>query len=384
VFQHRGVPFFLLRFLLALRTWPQSALVLCSAVDIGLSPEPKCGVTLTDQLGRDYRTHRNPGLKGLSRHPDLFRSLACREGLRTHPVQITSGLTTCQVICYSTAMLFDADGAAKSVLFWAGGAATTVAGSWITSRFRVYEDARKAHHQDIKDRVLKHIHGRLMQPAIANAVYGRAAAVSVVRLARDPTEENQTEYEEVLLAGLPEFGLTKGADTVLLSDARQNHLPELVKQLYEFMAALENYAGQCQKWCLQIASQLVRESGLPAFPPLTRPGWNPYVMHHRIAVIIHQHISGMPAPELRMVETGGQWLLVSSGTNVAIGEKRQIETLLNIAHEFERSKAEQEQAELMQQLRHTLSRKYNTLVSDFEYAIASQRLLKQCNLVPFF
>jgi len=45
----------------------------------------------------------------------------------------------------------------NGLIYWFGGAATAVVGSWISSKSRVYHDARGKHHQELKQRVLEPI-----------------------------------------------------------------------------------------------------------------------------------------------------------------------------------------------------------------------------------
>ena len=43
---------------------------------------------------------------------------------------------------------------AKSLLIYVGGVVTTIFGSWVSGKLRVYDDSRKAHLDDIKQKVL--------------------------------------------------------------------------------------------------------------------------------------------------------------------------------------------------------------------------------------
>src|SRR5882672_9122092 len=47
------------------------------------------------------------------------------------------------------------------LLVWIGGVGSTVVGSWVASRIRVYDDNRKAHHDEIKQNVLMPLHDGL-------------------------------------------------------------------------------------------------------------------------------------------------------------------------------------------------------------------------------
>lgn len=275
------------------------------------------------------------------------------------------------------------------LLGWGGGIIATVIGAWVTSKIRVYEDSRKAHLEDIKERVLKPLHAGL-RGNFAKAILGFEPVVFVAQgQMRTPGDvgvtEQQARIDEALVPGFPGFAPTKSLDTVLLRDARRNHFRKLLNQFEHFMSEYDRYVSECHSWCKEIADTILTQSGLPPFPAVRSfvvPNF--YVMHNRLAIFVFKRIHGMTAPALRIEAVSSHWGLHDETATLAFGEDLRIERLRQGLDMLISSKAAQTQAEAQRQNLRKLQEGYNALISDLEYAIASRRLRKRCDLVPFF
>src|SRR5258706_9215594 len=88
----RGGPFLLLSVLLRWTTCPKASFEFLATGDVRIRPKAKCCLATTNQFGSFKRPRRNPSLKRLSRHSNLFRCLTGGERLRTHRMQDTASL----------------------------------------------------------------------------------------------------------------------------------------------------------------------------------------------------------------------------------------------------------------------------------------------------
>jgi hypothetical protein len=118
-----------------------------------------------------------------------------------------------------------AAGAAK-LLIWIGGIVTTIAGSWIASRIRVYEDSRNNHREELKQKVLEPL-----QEVLKNQFVDPSFSVEWDEQRYDPTvraHEQPVTMGPVLFVSDPGLTASVLCEPALAEDARQNHHKELM------------------------------------------------------------------------------------------------------------------------------------------------------------
>jgi hypothetical protein len=274
------------------------------------------------------------------------------------------------------------------VLFGIGGVLATIVGSWITSKIRVYHDNRKAHLEDLKEQVLKPMR-RGLDEKFREVISGEQPIVFVVRGAREVFEkarvtEPQAVEEEYLATAFPNLGLFAGVDWALLRDASKNHFRKLRQQADNFLRECRVYADECESWSRKMADAILAESCLGAFPKWgAGPNEHCYVMHNRLAIFVFKRLFGISAPALRVAAAvNNYWGLHGENATLAVGERQQIEKLEEILNRFLESEADH--ATVLRSKLTKLQESSMALSAELDLAIASRRLRKRCDLVPFF
>jgi hypothetical protein len=157
------------------------------------------------------------------------------------------------------------------LLAFIGGVVSTVVGSWISSKIRVYHDNRKAHRDELKEKVLGPLGScldetfvplvTLVQPAVATR-WNESSFTT-----RAPSTEPQTRSQLTLEAVNPWLEFKAAVDRVLYEDARKKHFAELLTRAEEFASAWKEYAEHVCQWVQEMSQQLSRTSGLPPWQP---------------------------------------------------------------------------------------------------------------------
>jgi len=273
------------------------------------------------------------------------------------------------------------------LLIWIVGVATTAIGAWIASRIHVYDDSRKAHLEDIKQRVLIPIRDGLFEH-FPRLTLGVEPIVSVQRGAIELFEnakvtEETAQHGEMLVAADPGRIILGSVDGALYRDAIKTHFFELSVMVDRFLEEWSAYANECRSWAAEISQLILSESGLVPFPP--KPGPlvpRSYVMHLRLAVFVYARLFGMLTPALRTELQGAECGLYGDSVTLAWGSKEQIDRLVEVLDLLVQSVATKGR------LLHHRLQKINEALGDvnreLEFAIASRRLRKRCDLVTFF
>jgi len=274
-----------------------------------------------------------------------------------------------------------------TLLGWIGGAASTAGAALFASKVRVYEDQRKAHLEDIKERVLRPIRAGFEEHFSA-VISGRQPSVFVHRgatefLDKAKVTEAQKEEKELLAAAFPGVSVFGAVDSALLQDATRNHFRDLMGRVDGFVMQYSAYASECHSWTARMAEMILNCSCLSPFPPKgTGPGARSYVMHNRLAVFVFKRLSRMPAPALMIEETSSAWGLHGETATLAFGEKSQIESIAD--HLDTLLESEADHARELQITLGKLQQSHNALMADLDFVIAARRLHGRCDLVPFF
>jgi hypothetical protein len=276
---------------------------------------------------------------------------------------------------------------AVGVLIWVGGIAATIFGSWVASKIHVYHEAKRAHYEDIKQRVLNPIRDGLFEH-FPRLTLGVEPIVSVQRGAIELFEnakvtEETAQHGEMLVAADPGRIIFGSVDGALYRDTVKTHFFELSVMVDRFLEEWNAYANECRSWAAEISQLILSESGLVPFPP--KPGPlvpRSYVMHLRLAVFVYARLFGMLTPALRTESQGAEWGLHGDSVTLAWGSKEQIDRLVELLDRLVQSEATKGRL-----LHHRLP-KINEALGDvnreLEFAIASRRLRKRCDLVTFF
>lgn len=278
----------------------------------------------------------------------------------------------------------DYAGLSLKALIWAGGAASTLVGSWLTSwvssKTGVYHNARNSHMEELKQSVLQPIRDALdtQYSGVSFSIDWRGQQYNQLATAR----ELPVMYEPMVIFADPGPSIQSALDGAFLEDARTNHYPDLISGWDEFRTMwLEKHVRAHQQFMQDVASDILAASGLPAHPA-PQPG--PYVMHLFLAEFVYHRLMQMSVTSLTVQSQAGsvEFVLSHSSTNAAAGTEAQMNELIEtvdaaIERYRHRAKELQERMNEAQKIRTSLLLKYSL-------ALAAKKLRGRCVLVRFF
>jgi hypothetical protein len=278
---------------------------------------------------------------------------------------------------------------AKSLLIYVGGVVTTIFGSWVSSKLRIYDDSRKAHLDDIKQKVLIPLRDGLLDhygPLVSHRSHVVVEKWGI-RQRKDNVSVTESPNEDGPLLEKTIPDVLASTDQALFIDAKQRHFRELLEQTEQFLAAWKTYASECGTWVLKLSDEILAEANLPAHP--VRHG-SPYVMHYRLAVFVYRRLfrsldfvlhKREPSNWVKGTSSSG-WYIDGFDGQPAQGTEQQIDALLSSLDVL--MKNEKDTAERILEKARALETHLASVTGELTYAIAARRLHKRCDLVSFF
>jgi hypothetical protein len=265
------------------------------------------------------------------------------------------------------------------------GVGTTVVGSWISSRIHVYQENRKVHLDEIKQKVLLPLK-EVLTVRYVPLIKHKALAVAQEWGTRKRIEgasvmQSQTEQGPFLSAVLPD--IRSGVETALYADAKKKHYSALIQHFEKLDEAWRAHAQECHAWVVQMSEEIIAKSGLDPFPVATHG--KSYVDNQKLGLFIYRRL--FPSGQHSLVKHSHEhppvhWVLEGFEGTSAEGTEQQLLALIAVLDKLmvaERNKADELNAEAQK-----LDRNLVTLMAEIDYAIAYRRLRKRCDLVPFF
>ena len=268
------------------------------------------------------------------------------------------------------------------------GVVSTVIGSWISSKIGVYHESRKAHLEEIKQKVLMPIQDGL--GGYSALVHHQSPVVTDSWVRRRKEKISVTEHPNEEGPGLSTVApdIQSATNPALYTDAKKRHFPEQIAHTEKFLAEWHSHAEACRAWVEKLASEILAESQLPPHP-VARHG-SPYVMHYRLGVFIYRRLFGNldsflfkcePSNWIKGQPSSG-WSIEGFDGRPAGGTEQQMDAMLSLLDRLmEREKAT---ADRLRENADVLKQNLSLLSSELNYAIAVRRLHKRCDLVPFF
>lgn len=279
--------------------------------------------------------------------------------------------------------------AARSIqlLIWVGGIATTIAGSWIASKIRVYHDDRKSHHQELKDRVLSALRDLL---ADHQALFNHQVPVLIEKVGYSEIVHARPDQDAVrsglvLHRNNPWPHLLSKMDRALFEDAKRVHYEKLMAETLGFAASWESHTEHCQAWIAEIGDEILLNSKMNPYAPPYVP---PYVNHLRLGLWIYGRLFGLPTEALRQSNQGKFWSIEGAPTvpdqigNATLANEEQNTLLLQKVEEI--MIANRKRAAQLQRESEGIANRAVDLRSKLEYEIAKKKLRRHCDLVNFF
>jgi len=280
--------------------------------------------------------------------------------------------------------------AARSLqlLIWSGGVATTIAGSWIASKIRLYHDDRKSHHQELKDKVLLPLRDLLAEH---HAVFGHQTPVVTEKWDRfsipvlDARPDQDAFHSGALLHSInPWPAALSGMDRALLEDAKRIHYKTLLAEISALASSWEAHTHGCLIWVSEVGAEILCTSKMNPFEPPYTP---PYVNHLRLAVWIYRRLFHLQTEALHQTNQGQYWSIAGAPTvpmvsGVATMAQEEQNTLL--VQTIEKiTIANRERAAGLRRESEAIANQAVHLRSKLEYEMAKKKLRKRCDLVRF-
>jgi len=271
------------------------------------------------------------------------------------------------------------------LLIWIGGVVTTIAGSWIASKIHVYYDNQKAHRDELKEKVLAPLLSCLEDQFAALVTLRQPAVITewaqVSFAPGAPSTEAQTKFDLVLEAENPWGKFKATVDRALYQDAKTRHLPELLSNAERFASAWEGYTAQVREWIQEMSHQLSNATDIPPMKGGTATG--PFVDNGFLASFLYKRLCRIPVGTLSKRSSGGDlWELQCSNTNVATAAPDKLNLLLKCVDALIAN--QQQKGELFNGRAKELDNKHDSIGDEVRLALASSRIQKRCDLVPFF
>jgi hypothetical protein len=272
------------------------------------------------------------------------------------------------------------------LLVYVGGVASTMVGSLVSSKIRVYHDNRKSHLDDIKQKVLLPLNEGLSEKHASLVTHRSPVVVEHWGLQRRKENVSVTEQPDehgpLLTQVVPD--VRTATDPTLYADAKKKHFSKLIVHADEFLAAWQAHAVECRTWVSSLADEILANSELPPHPALLG---SRYIMQYRLAVFVYMRLfnSSGAAVSKRNQNFGSQtpsWVLESGVGAAAGGTEEDMDRIMSqLDRLVEREKGT---AKRLHKDARALEQKLESLRGELNYAIASRRLRRKCDLVPFF
>jgi hypothetical protein len=268
-------------------------------------------------------------------------------------------------------------------LAYLGGVASTLVGSWVSSKIHVYQENKKAHLEDVKQKVLIPLSGVLTSEYAALVTHKSSAVVegwgARSRKETASVTEHETEDGPLLAIALP--NMKASVDPALYADARKNHFSKLLKQVEVFSEDWRAHGSKCHAWVVHLADEILAKSHMEPFPvPLFG---TPNVNHYKLGLFVYRRLFRFAEHSLLLHARNPptQWVIEGFLGTSAEGTEQQLRALVSVLDDL--VAREKNTAEQLQEKAHLLEERLTLLGSELNYAIASQRLRKRCDLVPF-
>lgn len=261
------------------------------------------------------------------------------------------------------------------LLTYTAGAASAVAGSWIASKFHVYDKARGEHHEEIKQAILEPIRGLLRDGySFANVSIGWGQ--------RSRDAQNDPNAHGPLVCLVDPSRTCDAFDTALLYDTKTRHYIDLFASWERFKTSWNNHLADRSEWLELMSRQILAHTDLPELTSAI--GQFPFVNSLQLAHLIYRRIVESSADTLKIVLDQPYALLVDNDMRAqkyGQGKQDQLQSVRDRVISMlvsERGRAERLTADLA-----VLQRDKRVLEMRFSDALMAKMLPKRCPAVSF-
>ncbi len=271
----------------------------------------------------------------------------------------------------------------KGLALYLAGVLSTIVGSWIASKIRMYHDSLKAHRDDLKQKILTPL--RTGMHEFYKAPMSFSAPVVFTDWGTDHLLTDARASEQPKLGGPilrladPRRRVEQELDEAFVEDATENHYADLMRLWGRLPDSWSRLTRCYETWVSEMSSRIVEKSGLAAHPA---PDTRAYFMHFCLAVFVYRRLFQIEPQALKLDSQAATYWLSDGTANVAAGTKEQMEKLLTIVDGLILS--EKGTASKLRQKTAALGSDLLSLSHKISLELASQRLPHRCPLVRFF
>ena len=174
-------------------------------------------------------------------------------------------------------------------------------------------------------------------------------------------------------------------DCALFQDAKDGHYSAILLKFLMLAGSWKVHCQRCVNWISEISDGILKTSQMNSYPSSIVP---PYVLDLRLGVFVYRRLFDLDTGALRKQPQGQYWSIEGAPTvpnvmgSACMANEDEIERLLEIVNQSitsNREYAAQLKDEAQQIHDHAVE-----LRRKLELAIASKKLRKSCDLVPFF
>ncbi len=266
------------------------------------------------------------------------------------------------------------------VLYYIGGVASTIVGSLVSSKIRVYYDHRNAHHDEIKNKVLIPLRDVFVGQYRPLVNHKRPVVVLGWGIRQRKETASVTEYPNehgpLLEKAIP--NPLSSLEQSLLADAKNKHFRKLIAHVERFLTDWQSHVDQCHAWVYGVAETVLLNSDLPPQQPSYS---GTYLNHYKLGIYIYQRLFETTEFALNKRNRNPGWSIEGYDGESAAGTEQEVDHVFEVLNELLDS--QKDAAEHLRAKAMVLERDLTSLCSEIDYAIASRRLHKQCDLVKF-
>jgi hypothetical protein len=260
-------------------------------------------------------------------------------------------------------------------VYYAGGVASTVVGSWLTSKIRLYHDARNSHRDDLKAKVLERLRENI-------SLYFANPRFNVLHQSQAHNPDALSgEYPNTYgpTVTLQRLGDRIDVDEVLLEDARHHHYRSILASWDAFVREWEEQAAKHKEFILAVANEILGASNLTAFPTATFSG--PYIMHWYIGNFIHSRLVLDAETRLEIQPQSDSFIITDNHVTAAKGTEGAMKNVIQWVDGI--MIARREQVKGLREGLAKLNNQRSALSRQLNLAIAEKKLRQRCSLVKF-
>jgi hypothetical protein len=273
------------------------------------------------------------------------------------------------------------------VLIWVGGVATTMVGSWIASKIRLYQDDRKSHHQELKDKVLRPLRDFLAEN---EALFDHREPVLIEKMGYSEIfgarpDQDATRAGLILHRNDPWPYALSRMDRAMFEDAKRNHYRTILAEILGLAASWESHTKRCEMWIGEVSEDILASSEMKAYSP----GYDaPYMNHFRLGLWVYRRLFHLPTEALRQDNQGKYWSIEGAPTvsdqigSATLATQEQNSLLLQKIDKI--MAANRDNAAYFKRQSEGITSQAVALRSKLEHEIAKKELQRRCGLVKFF